>query len=400
MSATVFIDIFSDEFGMSCITIDPDEQDVTSRTHHTPSVVTMLDESDAYLKTEPSFEKVQHNGKDYLCLAGVDMNNANTVRINSLLDVVDASQQQAKYVAIKALVQHGLKRLGLLGFGGSTKDADIENLNIICHERHLDDLSAEARTQIQDLFLEITTAQGIILTPAERSLAKSIPDEDVQFNPFCECGSTFVVINKDCLALYFTNPQTNELDKSGVLIAESISFLSQLEELKKVIQEKTGFSNMPLGEKLLLSALSKGEIGSSHSGLYVDLRTEVNDLQNQLANNIAEALCNYASTNQNIFGGLYFLGYLSNTLQDKVKQAVEQRMAQGEGVKCTLTYLPGNHRTYLESATRFTMNQIKEYYVVHGVAGEDTASYNTDDTQDGAGSAEYASEQPDNNSSD
>lgn len=348
----LYIDIHEGELNLVRVFSEEDASDASAikiEKFSSPAVVSLVEESQSYLRQEPSYESFKKGEQTYGFLVGVVSSAKNTLFFDDIYDFINAGEQGE--AALAALLQHALRKTGEVD---KLEDCNgIDAVSLLCHlsnqkpEVH----DASINTKITALFqkiLKLQSAEDFIIVPAEKNLVKylqgSMKIDDLEYY-----GCVVVKISKKALTIYSTQDGNLDLLPDSVAVIDQVSILSLLEKLKEQIHAKTGFSSMPLSDKVLLRALGQGSIGSVKSGMYVDLRDEVNELFNNLARSISESLSTYTSGTEQIFGGLFFTGFLSHVLYDKVKKEVEEKMSQTPGVQCKITHIEGGHKVYVNS---------------------------------------------------
>ncbi len=400
----LFIDINADEFNMSVINTDnPEFLHTPAVSLSVPALVSFLDKGDDFFKKDPSFVSIDLDQKTYPCVVGIETGLTNTVRLKSIFEV-EKHGEKGK-VALLALINYTLKKARLAHLA----DSPFALVTVCIHCRKQEavlDSTSNTFSSNQDSLLsflrQFISAEHFQCRPSERLLSQSLRFGPSNFENLQDIGGVFAEINKDDLVIYATKPDSFDVDHQSIARISEISIRSTLGALKEQIHNKTGLVNIPLGERALLKTLSTGYIGTQNSGLYVDLREEVNTILNQLANDIAKAMVNYGSTCEQIFGGLFFMGFLSDMLADKVAESIEAYEAQRSGVKYSVTYLSSNPYLFVEqAASELVRDALEEIQLeqspidnqLEEPVSPDTPSVNTNNTHDDTTDSEHNSAQ-------
>ena len=334
----LYLNIVDGQFTVGYIGQEVAQADVISlKSADSPAIVCQLAKNQEYLKKERNYIHITQDGQDYDFLIGIEISGGVTHRYHTLVDF--AKGEQFGKAAFKALVQYNLAQLGMNRPIDEVKFGEIIFLR---HETAYGSASGILQNEAaeREFISKVLEYDYFTLKPAERALSRCLKGEDENvLNDLNDTDcTTFIKITQNALILYTTDGN-GDLMTDSLTITDQISISSLFEGLRDAIREKTGFTNMPLGDKLLIKALANGHIGSSQGGMYADLRREVNDLLDRLVEDIVNAIYTYASSG-NVFGEWYFSGFLSEALHEKLSIAVAEKFSRGEEVKCSISHLP------------------------------------------------------------
>lgn len=316
-------------------------------------VVSVLTSAQKYLQNEHNYVHIKGEHGDYSLLIGVEVSGAEVLRYNDFSDFI--SRQEKDKIAFQAILQYLLKGMDLGGTKLTVSLSELESGYINIYKTEIPDDNTsyppieEYYAFIEDILPNLTP----LVKPIERTISSLIKKCETDTSVL-ESTSTFLYLKKEALILYTTDAY-DELIVQNVVRIPEISILSLFENLKKEIREKTGFQNMPLGENVLSKALSNGHLGSARSGIYVDLRSEVNELLNGLASQIVDALNNYVSSNPD-FGAWYFTGHLSESLYGKISKLLDDKFSNKQGISCQITHLAGEYAMFVNLLQMVSMN--------------------------------------------
>lgn len=313
-----------------------------------PATVSILGVVDEFVSSDPLFEKVVFENKEYNCIIG-NGNNLSQKTIDNTLDLIDCEQNT---IVLLALLQHAYKKLKL-----DITDIKDCSVNIFYHDRYArnNGHNASNQKQLSEIINQIGVFQScqIKYICSEKVLMNLLIKNQEQSDNLMQIGGVFADLTRKGLTLYVNKPnQLNSFDieKTTISFIKEVSIDKTLDLLKEKIQQKTGLQNMPLSKKTLLLAFTKGSIGSQTSGLYVDLREEVSVLVEEIADKISQSIINYAISSEQLFGGLFFTGYLSDLFYIKVKELVEVGLSKPTGVSGNIQHIPTNPFLFIDHA--------------------------------------------------
>ena len=331
----LYLNIVDGQFTVGYIGQKVAQADVISlKTAQSPAIVCKLTKNQEKKKKERNYIHITQDGQHYDFLIGMEISGGVTHRYHTLVDF--AKDEQFGKAAFKALVQYNLVQLGMNQPIDELKFGEIIFLR---HETAYGSASGIVQNEVveREFISKILDYDYFTLEPAERALSRFLKGEDEGVLDNTDC-ITFIKITQNALILYTTDGN-GDLMIDSLTVTDQISISSLFDGLRAAIRDKTGFTNMPLGDKLLIKALANGHIGSSQGGMYADLRREVNDLLDRLVGDIVNAIYTYASSG-NVFGEWYFSGFLSNVLHEKLSVAVAEKFSRGDEVKCSIIHLP------------------------------------------------------------